>query len=233
MPLSFPTGPTNGQQTTTGGRTYSWNGEAWELVGSGIAGPTGTTGPTGVGATGPTGSVGAVGPTGPTGASGVGETGPTGSTGNSGATGPTGPSGDTGPTGSVGSAGSQGATGPTGPSVTGPTGASYTNVVTTPSVLTANTTVTGYNPGTGDIYRLAVTGLTGVVIQNLGITGIDGESKLFINVGATAPITLNHATGPNANAQFAVPWRGNYVLDANGGAALIVYDTTSGVWRVV
>jgi hypothetical protein len=56
---------------------------------------------------------------------------------------------------------------------------------------------------------------------------------LFINVGATAPITLNHATGPNANAQFAVPWAGNYVLDRNGGAALIVYDSTSAVWRVV
>ena len=39
MPLSFPSSPTLNQQVTTGGRTYSWNGEAWELVGSGIAGP--------------------------------------------------------------------------------------------------------------------------------------------------------------------------------------------------
>ena len=181
MPLTVPSNPTNGQQTTTGGRTYSWNGQAWELVGSGIAGPTGSTGPTGA----------------------------------------------------AGAAGSAGATGATGPSVTGPTGASYTNVVVTPTALTANTTVTGYSPGSGDIYRLAVTGSTGVVIRDLGITGIDGEAKLLINVGATAPITLNHATGPNANARFAVPWAGNYVLDANGGAALIVYDTTSAVWRVV
>jgi hypothetical protein len=67
----------------------------------------------------------------------------------------------------------------------------------------------------------------------MGITGIDGDAKLLVNVGATAPITLNHATGPNANARFAVPWSGNYVLDANGGAALIVYDSTSAVWRVV
>jgi hypothetical protein len=145
-----------------------------------------------------------------------------------GATGPTGAAGAastvTGPTGSVGN---------TGASVTGPTGASYTNVVVTPTALTANTTVTGYSPGSGDIYRLAVTGSTGVVIQNMGITGIDGDAKLLVNVGATAPITLNHATGPNANARFAVPWSGNYVLDANGGAALIVYDATSQVWRVV
>lgn len=209
MPLTFPSNPSNGQQTTTGGRTYQWNGQAWNLVGSGIAGPTGPTGAAST-VTGPTGAAGAAGATGPAGAAGA-----------AGATGPT------------GDAGAAGVTGATGPSVTGPTGASYTNVVTTPSVLTANTTVTGYNPGAGDIYRLAVTGSTGVVIQNLGITGIDGESKLFINVGATAPITLNHATGPNANAQFAVPWRGNYVMDANGGAALVVYDATSQVWRVV
>ena len=39
MPLTFPSSPTLNQQVTTGGRTYSWNGEAWELVGSGIAGP--------------------------------------------------------------------------------------------------------------------------------------------------------------------------------------------------
>lgn len=203
MPLTFPSNPTNGQQTTTGGRTYSWNGQAWELVGSGIAGPTGSTGPTGAGATGPTGSAGAASTvTGPTGAAGAAST-------------------VTGPTGA------------TGPSVTGPTGASYTNIVVTPTALAANATVTGYNPGSGDIYRLAVTGSTGVVIQNMGITGIDGDAKLLVNVGATAPITLNHATGPNANARFAVPWAGNYVLDANGGAALIVYDSTSAVWRVV
>ena len=49
MPLTFPTGPAVNDQTTTGGRTYRWNGEAWELVGSGIAGPTGPTGPAGSG----------------------------------------------------------------------------------------------------------------------------------------------------------------------------------------
>lgn len=200
MPLTFPSNPANGQQTTTGGRTYSWNGQAWELVGAGIAGPTGPTGPAGS-----NGASGAAGATGPTGEAGAAST----------VTGPT------------------GATGATGPSVTGPTGSSYTNVVVTPTALTANTTVTGYSPGSGDIYRLAVTGSTGVVIQNMGITGVDGESKLLINVGATAPITLNHATGPNANARFAVPWAGNYVMSANGGAALIVYDSTSAVWRVV
>jgi len=191
MPLTFPSNPTNGQQTTTGGRTYSWNGQAWELVGSGIAGPTGATGAQGLSVTGPAGAS------------------------------------ITGPTGS------SGAQGATGPSVTGPTGASYTNVVVTPTALTANTTVTGYNPGAGDIYRLAVTGSTGVNLWGLGITGVDGDAKLLVNVGATAPINLQHATGPNANARFAVPWAGTFVMSANGGAALVVYDSTSAVWRVV
>lgn len=222
MPLTFPSSPSLNQETTTGGRTYKWNGQAWELVGSGIAGPTG-----------PTGAAGAAGVTGPTGAAST-VTGPTGPTGASGAAGSAGVAGATGATGPTGAASTvAGPTGATGPSVTGPTGASYTNVVVTPTALTANTTVTGYAPGSGDIYRLAVTGSTGVVIQNMGITGVDGDSKLLINVGATAPITLNHATGPNANARFAVPWAGNYVMSANGGAALIVYDATSSVWRVV
>ena len=205
MPLTFPSSPALNQQTTTGGRTYSWNGQAWELVGSGIAGPTGVTGPTGASVTGPTGAAGAAGATGATGA--------TGSAGVAGAA-----STVTGPTGS------------TGPGVTGPTGLSYTNVVVTPTALSA-VTVTGYSPGAGDIYRLVAT--TGVSLQGLGITGVDGDSKLFVNVGTTGSITLNHATGPNGNAQFAVPWQGNYVLDIRGGAALLVYDSTSSVWRVV
>lgn len=209
MALTFPGSPTIGQQTTTGGRTYEWTGQAWILVGSGIAGPTGSVGPTG-----PTGAASTV----------------TGPAGNAGAVGATGP---TGADGAAGAAGAAGATGPTGPSVTGPTGASYTNVVTTPSVLPASVGVTGYNPGAGDIFRIAVTGTTGVRIQGHGVTGVDGTAQLWINVGATAPITLSHATGPFGNAQFAVPWKGDYVLDANGGAALLVYDTTSATWRVV
>jgi hypothetical protein len=152
MSLEFPSSPTIGQQTTTGGRTYEWNGQAWTLVGSGIAGPT---------------------------------------------------------------------------------GASYTNVVTTPTALTAAATVTGYNPGAGDIYRLAVTGTTGVSIHGLGITGIQGDAKLLINVGVTAPITLSQATGPNGNAQFSVPYDTDFEMAPDGGAALIIYDATTNVWRVV
>jgi hypothetical protein len=206
MSLTFPSSPTLNQTTTTGGRQYRWNGQAWELVGSGIAGPTG-----------PTGAAGLAGATGPAGANGA--TGPAGENGEAGAT---------GPAGEAGEAGTAGATGPEGP--TGPFGEA---TVVTPTALEAAATVTGYDPGAGDIYRLAVTGTTGVNVWGLGITGPDGQAKLLINVGATAPITLRHATGTAGNAQFAVPWKGDYVMSADGGAALVVYDTTTGVWRVV
>ena len=134
MPLTFPSSPSLNDETATGGRTYRWNGEAWELVGSGILGPTG-----------PTGSASTVpGPTGPLGAgvaivgsvTGAGDL-PTGYTG---AVGDSyivqtngnlyawdgsiwndvgnivGPAGNTGPTGfgATGPSGSVGATGPTG-----------------------------------------------------------------------------------------------------------------------
>ena len=75
MPLSFPSSPSVNDQHTTGGRTYQWTGEAWQLVGSGIAGPTGPTGSTGAagaqgmqGVTGPSGPQGQAGPTGSAGA---------------------------------------------------------------------------------------------------------------------------------------------------------------------
>jgi len=32
MPFSFPSSPTNGQQSTQNGRVYQWTGSAWELV---------------------------------------------------------------------------------------------------------------------------------------------------------------------------------------------------------
>lgn len=163
-------------------------------------------------------------------------TGPTGASSN--VTGPTGPDG---PTGAVGATGADGATGPsstvTGPTgSTGPTGnagatgSSYTNVVTTPTGLGSTVNVTGYSPGTADIYRLSAS--TGVNLWGLGITGADGEAKLFINVGTTGAITLKHATG-TANAQFQIPGSSDYALAINGGSALLVYDNTSAAWRVV
>lgn len=32
MPLNFPNNPTNGQIASVNGRSYQWNGSAWQLV---------------------------------------------------------------------------------------------------------------------------------------------------------------------------------------------------------
>ena len=84
--MSFPNTPTLGLTHSIGDITWEWNGYAWEVVVStiaGLSGPKGDTGPTGP--TGPQGIQGNTGPTGPQGDPGdpgVGIQGPTGSTGN-------------------------------------------------------------------------------------------------------------------------------------------------------
>jgi len=103
--MSFPNTPTTGTTHTIGDITWEYNGYAWEVVVSTIAGLSGPKGDTG-----PAGPTGATGPTGPTGAKG--------SNGADGATGNTGPTGPTGPQGAAG-IGVQGNTGSTGNGVTG------------------------------------------------------------------------------------------------------------------
>jgi hypothetical protein len=106
--MSFPNTPSAGTTHTIGDITWEWNGYAWEVVVStiaGLSGPKGDTGP-----------IGPTGPTGPTGVQGI--------QGNTGATGPTGPQGNTGPTGEQGPQGDPGvglpgSTGATGNGVTG------------------------------------------------------------------------------------------------------------------
>lgn len=85
-------------------------------------------------------------------------------------------------------------------------------------------------PAGADIVRVSAT--TAVTITGVA-AGWDGQAVLVINTGSNA-ITLAHAsTSSAAGNRFAVPWLGSYVMDANGGAALLVYDSTSSVWRVV
>lgn len=102
------------------------------------------------------------------------------------------------------------------------------NVVTSPSQITGN--VNDYAIGTGDIFRLssdAARTITGVV------AGTNGQAILLVNVGSHA-ITLAHESSSSTAAnRLTVPWAGNYVMDANGGAALLVYFTASSRWRVV
>lgn len=46
MPLSFPSSPTTNQQSTQNGRTYQWDGYAWNLVAN-VAGHASTHGVSG------------------------------------------------------------------------------------------------------------------------------------------------------------------------------------------
>jgi len=68
-----------------------------------------------------------------------------------------------------------------------------------------------------------------------GVTGgTTGAAVLVINSGATYSITVKHANSSAATSnRVLVPWEGDYVLSAKGGAALILYDTTESRWRVV
>lgn len=232
-----PTGPT---------------GPAGSAGAAGAAGAAGPTGPTGAqGPAGAAGSAGAVGATGPTGTAGsqgeagaqgaVGATGPTGPAGAAGAGGPAGAAGATGPTGAQGAAGSQGAVGATGPTgangAAGAAGAAGSTGPTGPSV--GSGTYTGVGTlSTGTVSALALTDFdtyyliasTGVAVQSLSLTGPTGTYKSLVNVGTTGVITLNHATGSAANAQFSTPWQSNVVLPINGGSAVIHYDGNR--WRV-
>jgi hypothetical protein len=102
------------------------------------------------------------------------------------------------------------------------------NVVVSPSQITVSQN--DYNPGTGDIFRLdadAARDITGIV------AGANGRAILLINVGSHA-ITLKHeSASSSANNRITVPWGGDFILSASGGAALLVYLTASNRWRAV
>lgn len=105
-----------------------------------------------------------------------------------------------------------------------------TNTVESPAEITANQN--NYEPGAGkDIFRLtadAARNITGIVARN------DGDAILLINVDSTDAITLKHASSDSTDVnRILVPWEGDYVLSAKGGAALLVYDGTTDRWRVI
>ncbi|TWW08241.1 hypothetical protein E3A20_26310, partial [Planctomyces bekefii] len=131
MPLDFPTSPTLNEIYTFGGRSWQWNGTAWDVYNAasgltqyvsqlnGLCGSINIAAGTSISVT-PTGNTltiaytgggGGGGNTGATGATGA--TGPQGNTGATGATGSQGIQGNTGATGATGSQGIQGNTGAT------------------------------------------------------------------------------------------------------------------------
>jgi hypothetical protein len=184
-------------------------------------------------------------PRGDTGA--AGPAGATGSTGAAGAQGPQGPAGVAGAAGATGPAGSSGVISVTAPIVNGGTSSAaalsltigsglsvvggalaVSSVVVTPSSLTADQN--DWSIGTGDVFRVA-----GTAARNItGIAaGTSGLAILLINVGSFA-LTLKHQSASSTAAnRFTVPWAGDCVLSASGGAVVLVYDATSSTWRIV
>jgi hypothetical protein len=55
MPIDFPNNPTLNEEFTSAGKTWKWNGYAWDAITLTPVGATGATGATGIGATGATG----------------------------------------------------------------------------------------------------------------------------------------------------------------------------------
>ena len=102
------------------------------------------------------------------------------------------------------------------------------NIAVSPTQLSAS--ANDYAGLTGDIHRMSsssAVNITGIA------AGVSGEAKLLVNVGTFA-ITLKHQSASSTAAnRLIVPWAGDYVMDASGGAALIVYDATDSRWRVV
>jgi hypothetical protein len=102
------------------------------------------------------------------------------------------------------------------------------NVVNSPAQITANQN--NYSLPSADIVRVnsnAARDVTGFV------AGTSGQAVLLVNVGSHA-ITIKHqSASSNAANRVVVPWAGDFVLDANGGAVLLVYDATTERWRTV
>jgi hypothetical protein len=102
------------------------------------------------------------------------------------------------------------------------------SVVVTPSSLAADQN--DWSIGTGDIFRVA-----GTAARNItGIAaGTSGLAILLVNVGSFA-LTLKHQSASSSAAnRFTTPWAGDCILAANGGNAVLVYDSTTATWRVL
>lgn len=102
-----------------------------------------------------------------------------------------------------------------------------TSAMLSPSSIGSNQN--DYNPGAARYYRL--TASTGVIITGL-VAGSDGEERYIINVGAST-IKLAHQSASSSSAnRFWITGAADITLSQHMGVG-IVYDNTSGYWRVM
>lgn len=97
-----------------------------------------------------------------------------------------------------------------------------------------STSQNDYNPGAGDIFRIANGTTNTLDITGLSTAAMSLES-LFINVSThtSSSIRFRHQnTNSTAVNRVISPWAGDVLLPPNGGAAVVVYDPTDTRWRV-
>lgn len=234
--IDFPTSPTNGEVYSFGGRSWIFNGKAWQLitvvpqgavgytgsrgetgyVGSAsiVPGPLGYTGSRGAGYTGSQGEIGPTGYTGSLGYTGSQGAGFTGSQGVQGYTGSRGGAGATGFTGSRGDAGIQGNVGYTGSRGVdgligrdGYTGSiGYTGSQGIPGI-------TGYTGSASTVQGpIGYTGSAGA-----GYTGSQGEIGYTGSAGATT-LVVSTILGTDLGT----------IADVNNGVSTLRFDTDAG-----
>jgi hypothetical protein len=142
-----------------------------------------------------------------------------------GATGPTGPTGTTGstvtgPTGAVGNTGAAGSTGATGSTVTGPTGPTGAAAVTSSSINSNQTLVSGYR------YLVDTSAARTLTLPASPTNG--DEIQIFDSTGTAGTYNITVASNSlkiNGSVQDAL-------LDVNAVAASFVYTGSTYGWRM-
>jgi len=216
MALDFPTNPALNEIYTYGGRSWQWNGTAWDVYNAasgltqyvsqlnGLCGSINIAAGTSISVT-PSGNTLT-----------IAYTGGGGGGGNTGATGPTGPQGNTGATGATGSQGNTGATGATGPQgntgATGPVG-DY---------------VISFNGLTGAVTGVTLGGaaFTGLVSSTVGFSGaatnLTGNAS-GLTAGSASKVQISEAAGTT-----------HYLAIATGtGNTGIYIDTSAPSWTYI
>jgi len=105
----------------------------------------------------------------------------------------------------------------------------------TVSVATVSASQNDWNLGPGDIFYIYSS--TSVNLNVTGLQTVSGSvARLIINASTQSggTFTLKHNnTNSSSMTRLVVPWSGDFVLSAGGGAALVVRSDGDTNWRVV
>ena len=106
-------------------------------------------------------------------------------------------------------------------------------VYATPAAISASQN--NYAPGFGDILRLSSSNTSTLNITGFSTSSMSNQA-LLINVSThtSSVLAIKHSSSSSVSTnQVLVPWAGDCLLPPNGGAAVVIRDATSSVWRIV